>query len=120
MIDSTGSGAVVDECAAWSGELVVECDCGGEAEEALKDALSEPGECSGAVAFEGEDVLACPEDALDALADRCEVWGAAGLVLASGSDDRGVHLADLVGELASGVALVADQGHGALAACARQ
>jgi hypothetical protein len=55
MIDSTGSGAVVDECAAWSAELVVEGDRGGEAEEALKDALSEAGEGSGSVALEGED-----------------------------------------------------------------
>ena len=35
----------------------------------------------------------------------------AGLVFAAGSDDRGVQVADLVGELAAGVALIADQGH---------
>ena len=46
--------------------MVIECDGGGEAEEALEDALSESWEGSGAVAFEGEDVLACPEDRLDA------------------------------------------------------
>src|SRR5450755_1424873 len=108
MIDSTGSGDVVDECAAGAGELVVECDGGGEAEEALKDALSQAGECSCSVAFEGEDVLAGPEDALDALADWREVWAAGGLVFAPGADDRGVHLADLACELSSGVAIVAD------------
>src|SRR5580700_6123169 len=64
MIDTTGSGAVVDECAAWPAELVVERDSCGEGQEALQDALSEAGECSGAVALEGEDVLAGPEDAL--------------------------------------------------------
>ncbi len=74
MVDSTaGSGDVVDERAAGASELVVEDDAGGEAEEALQDAFSEAGECAGAVTFEGEDVLAGPEDALDALADRREM-----------------------------------------------
>jgi hypothetical protein len=54
--------------------LVVEGDGGGEGQEALQDALSDAGEGSGAVALEGEDVLAGPEDALDPLADRREVW----------------------------------------------
>jgi hypothetical protein len=35
MVDSTGSGDVVDECAAWAAELVVEGDAGGEGQEAL-------------------------------------------------------------------------------------
>src|SRR5271155_4217675 len=120
MIDSTGLGAVVDECAAWLVELVVEGDGGGEAEEALQDALSEAGEGAGAVAFEGEDVLAGPEDRLDALADRREVWAFSGLVFASGSDDRGVHRTYLACELSPGVALIADQGRRALAVGARQ
>jgi hypothetical protein len=68
------------------------------------------------VALEGEDVLAGPEDALDALADRREMGALAGLVFAAGSDDRGVQVADLIGELASGVALIADQGHPAVSA----
>ena len=41
MIDSTGLGAVVDECAAWAAELVVEGDRGGEGEEAGRDARAE-------------------------------------------------------------------------------
>jgi hypothetical protein len=64
--------------------LVVEGDGCGEAEEALEDALAEAGEGAGAVALEGEDVLAGPEDTLDALTDRREVWPSARLVLATG------------------------------------
>src|SRR5271167_188049 len=120
MINSTGSRAVVGKCAAGAGELVVECDGGGQAEEALKDALAQAGQRPCAVAFEGEDVLAGPEDRLDPLADRCEVWAAPALVLASGSDDGGVHLSEMACELSPGVALVADQGHAALTAGARQ
>ena len=41
MIDSTGSRAVVGKCAAGAGELVVQCDGGGKAEEALKDPLAQ-------------------------------------------------------------------------------
>src|ERR1700676_1128033 len=111
MIDSTESGAVVDECAAWPAELVVEGDAGGETEKALKDSLSEPCERSCSVALEGEDVLAGPEDRLDALADRCQVRASAGLVLAAGSYDRGLQLPDVLCELSPGIALVADQRH---------
>src|SRR5271165_3032422 len=120
MIDSTGSRAVVGKCAAGAGELVVECDGGGKAEEALKDPLAQAGQSPRAVTFEGEDVLAGPEDRLDPLADRCEVRAAPALVLASGPDDGGVHLGEMAGELSPGVALVADQGHRALAMGARQ
>jgi hypothetical protein len=70
------------------------------------------------VTLEGEDVLAGPEDALDALADRREVRSLAGLVFAVRSEDRGVQFADFGCELASGVALVADQGHSTLPAAA--
>src|SRR5271166_4122621 len=120
MIDSTGLGAVVGECAAGAAELVVEGDGCGECEEALQDALSQAGEGSGAVTLEGEGALAAPEDALDALTDGREVWAFAGLVLAAGSEDPRVHVADGLGERPSGVALVADQGLPALAAGARQ
>ena len=110
MVDSTGSGAVVDECAGGSAELVVEGDRGGEGEEALRDALSDAGECSCAVALQCQQVLAGPEDRLDALADRCEVGTRAGLVFAGGSEDRGVEFCHTSRERSSGVALVADHG----------
>ena len=42
MIDSTRSGAVVDERSTWLAELVVEADAGSETEKALQDTLSEP------------------------------------------------------------------------------
>ena len=83
MVDSARLGAVVDEGAAWAAELVVECDGGGEADEALKDSFTQARERAGAVAFEGEDVFAGPEDALDALADRCEMRRSAGFVAAA-------------------------------------
>ncbi len=67
MVDSARLGAVVDECTAWASELVVEADGGGEGAEACEDSFSEAGEGAGAVAFEGEEVFAGPEDALDAL-----------------------------------------------------
>jgi hypothetical protein len=109
MIDSAVLGAVVGECAAGSAELVVEGDGGGEGEQALQDALRETLEGSCSVALEGERALAGPEDALDALADRGEVWSSAGLVLATGPQDRGVQIADGLCECSPGVALVADQ-----------
>src|ERR1700724_4113052 len=118
MIDSTPLGAVVDECAAWTAELVVEGYGGGEGEQALQDALSEAGECSGAVALEREYVLAGPEDRLDALSDGREVWSFSRLVLAAGSEDGGVQVTDLVGEPGTGVALIPDHDLPATTACA--
>ena len=69
MSDSTGSGDVVDECAAGAAELVVEGDAGREAEEALQDAFFDAGEGAGAVAFEGEQVFAGVEDRLSRVTD---------------------------------------------------
>jgi hypothetical protein len=71
-----GSGAVVDERPTRASQLVVEADNGGEGEEGLQDALSEGGERSRSMAFERQAVVAGPEDALDALADRREVVNA--------------------------------------------
>src|SRR5579872_99074 len=116
MIDSAWLGGVVDECTAGASELVVEGDCGGEAAEAGEDAFSEAVEGAGAVAFEGQEVFAGPEDALDALADRRQVGALAGLVFAAWPDERGAAFGDVGGEVAAGVALVAEQDHGALAA----
>jgi hypothetical protein len=89
--------------------LVVEGDAGGEGAEACEDAFSETGQGAGAVAFQRQEVFAGPEDALDALADRREVRAVAGLVFAARSDERGAAVGDLGGELAAGVALVAEQ-----------
>jgi hypothetical protein len=77
----------------------------------LEYALAQALECPGTVTLEGEEVLAGPEDRLDALTDRREVWsGGVGFVFAAGSEDRGVQFADFVGELTPGVTLVTDQG----------
>ena len=93
----------------WPAELVVEADAGGQGEEPLQDALSQPAEGARAVALEGEQVLAGPEDRLDALADRREVRTFTGLIRAPGPDHEHVELSGGGGELATGVALVADQ-----------
>ena len=109
MIDSTVLGAVVDECSAFASELVVECHAGGEAAEPGDHAFAEAGERSGAVAFEGEQVFAGPEDRFDPLTDRGEVRSLSFLVFAAGANEGGVEQLDLGGELASRVPLVAEQ-----------
>ena len=53
---------------------MVERDCCGEREEACADASRESVEGAGAVAFEGEQVLAGLEGRFDPLPDRGEVW----------------------------------------------
>src|SRR5579871_4538470 len=115
MVDSARLGAVVDECTAGSSELVVEGDGCCEGAEAGEDSFSEAWEGAGAVAFEGEQVFAGPEDALDALADRREVRPVAGLVFAARTDERCVTARDTLGEVAAGVALVAQERFAAVA-----
>ena len=66
-------------------------------------------EGAGAVAFEGQDVFAGPEDSLDALADRREVRAVAALVLAARPDHGGVEFARACGEVSPYLALVTEQ-----------
>ena len=73
MIDATVLCGVVGDCAAGSAELVVEGDAGCEREQADGDAGEEVAWAAGAVAFEGEEVFAGPEDGLDSLPDGGEV-----------------------------------------------
>src|ERR1700724_2715051 len=108
MLDSTPSGDVVDQSAARTPEPVVERDTCGQRQKALGDADAQVVKGAGAVALEGEDVLAGPEDRLDPLADRSEMQGAVGLVFSSRPEDRGVEVSDRLGEVAARVALVAD------------
>ena len=84
MIDSTptASGAVVDKGTTGTSEPVVEADAGRQAEKAGKDALAQPGHGTRPVPLQGEEVLAGPDDRLDALADGGQVRTVAGLVLA--------------------------------------
>src|SRR5450830_627152 len=111
MIDSTPtpSGAVVDQGTARAPQPVVEADAGREAKEAREDALTQAGHGTGPVALEGEQVLAGPEDRLDALADGGEVRAVAWFVLARRAHDEGAHLGDGGRELTPGVALIADE-----------
>src|SRR5665811_1208285 len=111
MIDSTpaASGAVVDEGTARSPQPMVEADAGREAEEAREDAVTQPGHGARPVALQGEQVLAGPEDRLDALADGGEVRAVAWFVLARRAHDEGAHLGDGGRELTPGVALIADE-----------
>jgi hypothetical protein len=99
---------------------MVENDRGSQAAEPGQDAFAEALEGAGAVAFEGEDVFGGPEDRFDALTDRREVRSLTGLVFAARAHDGGLAPGDLVCELASGVALVADQGYRAVASDAVQ
>ena len=87
---------------------MVEGDGGGEGEEAAADPCSETVEAAGAVAFEGEDVLAGLEDRFDPLSDRCQVRPLSGFVFAAGAADGGVEVGGGVFELAAGVALIGD------------
>src|SRR5665647_2900569 len=121
MIDSTptASGAVVDEGTTGTSQPVVEADAGRKAEEAREDALTQPGHGTRPVAHQGEQVLAAPEDRLDALADGSQMRAVARLVLARRAHDEGAHLGDGGREVATRVALVADE-HCAAAAAASQ
>src|SRR5450756_964810 len=122
MIDSTptASGAVVDKGTTRASEPVVEADAGRQAKEARQDALTLERHGTGPVALEGEQVLAGPEDRLDALADGGQVRPAAGLVLARRAHHGGAQLGDGSRELTAGVALVADEQPAAGAAATGQ
>src|SRR5659263_194233 len=111
MIDSTptASGAVVDEGTTGASQPVVEADADRQAEEAREDALTQPGHGARPVALQGEQVLAGPEDRLDALADGRQVRTVARLVLACRAHDEGAQLGHGGREVAPGVALVADE-----------
>src|SRR5450756_902404 len=111
MVDSTptASGAVVDEGTARTSQPVVEADAGRQAEEAREDALAEARHGARPVALQGEQVLAGPEDRLDALTDGGQVRAAARLVLARRAHHGGPELGHGGRELATGVALVADE-----------
>src|SRR4051795_2002639 len=102
MSSSMPLGAVVDERAAGAAEVVVECDAGGEREQALADACAQAVQGARAVAFEAKQVFAGPEDALDALADRGQMWPGAGLVLAARADDQRLAVEHRGGEVAAG------------------
>jgi len=122
MIDSTptASGAVVDQRSARSPEPVVEADAGRQAEEAGQDALAQAGHGARPVPLEREQILAGPEDRLDALADGGQVRALAGFVLARRPYDRGAQLGHGGHELTPGVALVAEEGLTAAALATRQ
>lgn len=79
MSSATGSGCVAGEAAGGAAELVVERDCGCEGREAGGQAHAEVSQGACSVALESKNVLAGPEDRLDPLADRREVWPATGL-----------------------------------------
>jgi hypothetical protein len=88
---------------------VVEPDAGGEGEQLGGDPCSQSVQAAGAVAFEAEAVFEREEDRLDPLTDPRQDGPAAGFVLARGTQDpRAEALGGLGLEVASGVALVAD------------
>src|SRR5215218_6189886 len=89
-------------------ELVVERNAGGECEQADADADEQVARRAGAVAFEAEQVFAGPEDQFDPLPDRRQVRRGVWFGLPRRPDDGRAEGGDAVGELAAGVALVAD------------
>ena len=109
MSGATVSGGVAGEGSAWAAELVVECDRGGECCEACGEADTEVLQGASAVTLEGEDVLAGPEDALDALAYRCEVRTAPGLVLRRGRMIFASRVGEFSFEVFATEVLIADQ-----------
>lgn len=109
MIDSTPLPVVVDQGAAGTTQLVVEADTGGKTEKALQYALFETREAASTVTLQGEDILAGPEDRLDALTNRGKMRTLPGFVLASGPDHRCLKGGNGRGELFARVALVAEQ-----------
>lgn len=99
----------VGEGAGGSIEVVVEPDARGERQQLGGDACADAVQRAGVVSFKAEAVFECPEDALDALADRGEMWSAARLVLAAGAQNRRAEaLADCGLEIVARVSLVGD------------
>jgi len=88
MSDSTAPGDVVEESAARTPESVIEGDATGERHEAFGNAHPEVVQRAGAVALQGEDVLAGLEDRLGPLADRGEAKAVGWLVLVGRPEER--------------------------------
>lgn len=82
------SGAVGCEGTARSSESVVAADAGRQAEEARQDALVQAGHCARPVTLQGKQILAGPEERLDALADGCQVRAAATVRRAGAGSER--------------------------------
>src|SRR5450759_1064103 len=108
MSSATALRGVAGEGSAGAAEVVVECYAGGECCEAAGEADAEVIQGAGAVTLEREDVLAGPEDRLDALADRREVRATAGLVLAPGTHDPRVEVGEFGFEVLATEVLIAD------------
>jgi hypothetical protein len=89
---------------------MIEADAGGQAKEALKYALSEAGQGAGSVTLESEEILAGPEDGLDALANGRQVRSLAGFVPAVGPDHACPQILDFSSELPTHVSLVRKEG----------
>lgn len=79
-------------------------------EEAGGDPHPQAAQGPGAVALQGQDVLAGPADRLDPLAQGSQVRAALGLILATGPDHGRAQLGGVYLEVGPGVALVAEDG----------
>ena len=109
MIDAT-LGSVVNDRPAGTAKLVVEPDAGSQSKEPGHDPYDQVSGDAGAVPLQVEQVLAGPEDRLDALADRSQMWSSLLLVDPRRADDARAQLFDPPGEIPAGVPLVADDG----------
>lgn len=119
MIDSTPL-TVIDERPAGTTELVVEADTGRQAQKALQNPLREASHTTGAMAFQGEDVLEGPEDGLDPLAKGGEMRPLSWLVFSLWTDVACLKTPDRPGELFTRVALVGKKDLPAFSPAARQ
>src|SRR3954454_17808816 len=110
MIDSpVRSDGQCSERAGWLIEPVVERDAGCEGKQFAGAASAQTAQRAGAVVFEAEAVFERPENRLDALTDAGQMQAVVGLGGACGAQHNGAEaFGDGRGELASGVALVAD------------
>lgn len=78
---------------------MVETHTGGQAEEARKEAFSEPVQGAGPVPLQGEQIFAGPEDGLDAPADGGEMRTLSEFVFSFRPHDDGPQALDSFGEL---------------------
>ena len=117
MSDSARVRRVGGQGAAGAAESVVERDRGGEREEALAEPDAQAVQGAGAVAFEAEQVFEVQK--IDSMRWRigARCGPRPGSSLRAGPDDRGRRAGDGGGEVAAGVALVADDDQPA--GCAR-
>jgi hypothetical protein len=109
MIDAT-SGSVVNDRPAGTTKLMIKEDAGRKCEQSRKDAHHEVPGSARPVTLQVEEILARPEDRLDALPDGGEMRTSGLFICPSWPGDSTAQLFDLASEVPARIALVADDG----------